>query len=394
MKIAIFSDTFLPQTNGVATVVSQSAKSLSSLGHEVWIFTVCQSRQNIFFGAEEKITIIILPSIPAGAYRGERLTLPVGIAFRRLKEFKPDVIHTHTPFGVGWEAIWAAKKLKIPLVGTHHTFYDYYLKHIKADYDWVKKISWKYTILFYNYCDLVLSPSRSLGDALSKMGLKKPIQVLQNPIETDVFRPAPDIETKKNLKKEFGINDKSLVYMGRVSYEKSIDQVLKAFALVLKNNPELQLMIIGDGPEKNNLERLAENLKIREKIIFTGSLPRDEKNLVRALQANDVFVTASKSENMPMSVLESMSCGLPVVAVAEKGLAEIVKDGVNGLIAKTDDATDMAEKISRLASDDSVLKKFSQDTRAQAMNYSKENVTKLLEQAYARVQELNAKRTL
>lgn len=383
MKIAIFSDTYLPQVNGVANVVYQSAKNLAALGHDVWIFTVCQKSQNKSFWTEEKIAVTILPSIPAGVYQGERFTLPVGIAFRRLKEFQPDIIHTHTPFSVGWEAVWAAKKLKKPLVGTHHTFYDHYLKHIKADFNWVKKISWKYTTLFYNFCDLVLSPSLSLAQALTQKGLKKPIQVLQNSIETEIFVPAPNEETKDNLKKEFGIKNKSLVYMGRVSYEKSIDQVLKAFKLVVKKEPQTTLMIVGDGPERKNLEELAAKLGVKNKVIFTGLL-RGE-NLVRALQASDVFVTASKSENMPLSVLEAMSCGLPFVAAAEKGLVELIKDGVNGFLVKADNPADIAEKVLRLITNEPVLKKFSLASRAQAMNYSKETVTALLEQVYINI---------
>lgn len=383
MKIAIFSDTFVPQVNGVANVVYQSAKNLAALGHEVLIFTVSQKSKNESFWADEKITVVILPSIPAGAYRGERLSLPVGIAFRRLKEFQPDVIHAHTPFSVGWEAVWAAKKLKKPLVGTHHTFYDHYLKHIKADFKWVKKFSWKYTVLFYNFCDLVLSPTRSLAETLTQKGLKKPIEVLQNSIETDFFVPAPDQKTKENLKKEFGIKGKSLVYMGRVSYEKSIDQVLKAFKLVAKKEPQTTLMIVGEGPEKEKLEKLAATLGIKDKVIFTGLLR--EQNLVRALQANDVFVTASKSENMPLSILEAMSCGLPIVAAAEKGLIEIIKDGVNGFLVKADYPADLAEKILSLISNPALLKEFSQASRAEALNYSKENVTGLLERVYKQV---------
>lgn len=383
MKVAIFSDTFPPQINGVANVVYQSAKNLTALGHSVWVFTVCQKSQSKSFWAEEKINVTILPSIPAGAYRGERLSLPVGKAFRRLKEFQPDVIDIHTPFGVGWEAVWAARKLKKPLVGTHHTFYDHYLKHIKADFNWVKKFSWKYTAMFYNFCDLVLSPSHSLAQTLTQKGLKKPIEVLQNSIETDFFVPAPDKKTKDNLKKEFGIKGKSIVYMGRVSYEKSIDQVLKAFALLAKKEPSLTLMIVGDGPEKKKLEKLAAKLGIENKVIFTGLL-RGE-NLVHALQASDIFVTASKSENMPLSVLEAMSCGLPVVAAGEKGLIEIIKDGVNGFLVTADNPSGLAKKILQLLNDESLLKEFSQASRTQAMNYSKETVTKLLERFYKQV---------
>ena len=383
MKIAIFSDTFVPQVNGVANVVYQSAKHLASLGHNVWIFTVCQKPQHQSFWAEEKITVLTLPSIPAGAYKGERFTLPVGLAFRRLKEFQPDVIHAHTPFGVGWEAIWVARKLKIPLVGTHHTFYDHYLKHIKADFKWVKNFSWRYTTLFYNFCDLVLSPSSSLAQTLTQKGLKRPVEVLQNSVETDFFVPAPDQKTKTDLKKEFGLKGRSLVYMGRVSYEKSIDQVLKAFARVWRQKPDLQLMIVGDGPEKANLQRLARRLGVSEKVIFTGLLLNSD--LVRALQANDIFVTASKSETFALSLSEALACGLPAVAANAKAFPEIVKDGQNGYLTPPDNPAAMAEKILMLLSDPPLLEKLSQGARSSALAYSHHKVIGDLEKIYQRI---------
>jgi 1,2-diacylglycerol 3-alpha-glucosyltransferase len=390
MKIAIFSDTYLPQTNGVATVVSQSAKSLSECGHDVWIFTVSGQHKNLTQSPDDqKVTLVILPSLKTAAYSGERFTLPTGAAVRRLRKFNPDIIHSHTPFAVGWEAVLGAKILKTAFVGTHHTFYDHYLKHIKADYKWAKKLSWKYTSAYYNRCDLVLSPSQSLADAMTRTGLKKPVAVLPNPIETDLFRPCVDRATKLKLKKKFGLKGRSLVYMGRVSYEKNIDQVIRAFALALRKNPDLELMIIGDGPEKNNLERLSQQIGIANKVIFTGALQRDQDNLVCALQANDAFITASKSENMPMSVIEAISVGLPTIMVSEKGLVELTKDGVTGFLVKADDLTAMAEKIVTLCSDQRRLKKFSQESRVFALKYSKENVTNLLLEAYRRAIELN-----
>ncbi len=384
MKIAIFSDTFLPQVNGVANVVYQSARSLSEAGHEVCIFTVTgrNGKSEPVCDLNEKMSVVVLPSMPAGAYANERFTLPVGAALRRLKKFSPDVIHTHTPFALGWEAIWGAKMLKKPLVGTHHTFYDHYLKHIKADFSWTKKFSWKYTVAFYNFCDLVLSPSESLADSLLRQGLKRPVQVLQNAIETEFFVPVPNEKTKKALKKRFGIKGSSVVYMGRISYEKNIDQAIKAFARAVKKNKNIEMVIVGDGPEKANLEKLAQELGLKNKLIFTGM--QKGKDLVAALQANDAFITACKSENGPLSIMEAMSCGLPMISVDEKGLGEIIKDNQNGFLLKADDVEGMAEKILELFSEPELLKKFSLASRALAFKYSKENVRDLLQRAYER----------
>ncbi len=384
MRIAIFSDTFPPQANGVANVVYQSAKSLADLGHQVAVFTVSKNFFAKQLGTDTKnLTIISLPSVPALAYANERFHIPLSATFHRLKKFNPDIIHTHTPFGAGWMAVRGAKILKTPLVGTHHTFYDHYLKHVKMDYKWAKKASWRYTVGFYNHCHLVLSPTQALAETLLSKGLKKPVAIIQNSIDTNLFRPVSDTAIKDQLKSQFGIKGRSIVYMGRVSYEKNIDQVLKAFALMVKEIADFKLMIVGDGPERKNLEKLAENLGIKNNVIFTGFLYKED--LVRALQANDIFITASKSENMPLSVLEAMATGLPVITVKEKGLGEIVKENVNGFFAETDNPKDVAEKTLKLLTDSRLIEKFSIASRNLALEYSKEKVAAKLEEAYKKV---------
>ncbi len=379
MKIAIFSDTFPPKTDGVASVVRQSAKGLADMGHKVIVFTVSKNGDK---SAAERdgFEVVFLPSLPAVVYPDARFTLPVGASLSRLKKFGPDIIHSHTPFSMGWEAVWGAKILKVPLVGTHHTFYDYYLKHAKIDYGWGKSLSWKYTVGYYNRCRLVLSPTRSLAEALKGQGIKKPVEILRNSVETDMFRPAAD----KSLK-----NGKTLVYMGRLSYEKSIDKILEAFAIMIKKDGALRLAIVGDGPELQNLRELADNLGVKDKVFFTGTL--HGKDLIEALRASDVFLTACKNENMPISVLEAMASGLPVVAVPEKGLKEIIEENVNGFFAETDNAKDIAQKTLDLISKPALVEKFGAASRRLAMEYSREKVSKFLENYYKKI--LNKKRT-
>jgi len=381
MRIAIFSDTFPPQVNGVAHTAYLSAKNLVTAGHQAAVFTVSKKLKDRPDINLKNLQVFRLPSMPALVYPGERFTLPIGITLRQVKKFNPDIIHVHTPFSVGWEAVLVSKILKIPLVGTHHTFYNHYLKHVKLDFEWMKKISWKFTIGFYNRSDLILSPSKSLANELIREGLKCSISVLQNSININLFKPTENLSAKEEAKKSFGVKNRSICYMGRLSYEKSIDQIIRAFALINKKMPELNLMLIGDGPERKNLEKLARDLKINDSVIFTGSLLYNG-DLVQALQANELFVSASKSENMPLSVLEAMAVALPMVLVREKGLAELIKENINGIFAKTDDPTDIAEKILSLLSNTELLNKFGQGSRFLAMEYSNEKVTDLLMKSY------------
>ncbi|MDD2753718.1 MAG: glycosyltransferase [Candidatus Portnoybacteria bacterium] len=381
MRIAIFSDTFPPQTtNGVANVAYQSAKGLADRGHEVMVFTVSKDASRHNDSTRKNLSICYLPSLPALVYGNERLSFPIGFSFNRLRKFKPDIIHTHTPFSVGLEAVMCAKFFKVPLVGTHHTFYDHYLKHIGMNHDFGKKLSWKLTVSYYNRCDLILSPSQSLANAMVSKGLKKLTTVLKNSIDTKLFHPVKDNETKEKLKRYFGIEDRSVAYMGRLSYEKSIDQVIKAFPLMLEEMPSLKLMLIGDGPEKDKLKKLAEKLGVADNVIFTGFVYGE--TLARALQTNDVFITASKSENMPLSVLEAMSAGLPIVAAKENGLAEIVEENTNGFFARTDDPADIAQKTLAILSSPELLGKFSEGSRRLVMEYSEEKILTRLEDYY------------
>jgi len=153
---------------------------------------------------------------------------------------------------------------------------------------------------------------------------------------------------------------------------------------MLKKQPDLKLMIIGDGPERNNLEKLAGDLKIKNSVIFTGFLFREE--LVAALQANDIFLTASKSENMPLSVLEAMAIGLPVVSVREKGLAEIIEENRNGFFAQTDNPKDIVKKTLNILLKPGLIKKLSRTSRSLVvLKYSKEKVVALLENLYEKV---------
>ncbi len=385
LKIAIFSDTFPPQVNGVANAAYLSAKTLVERGHQVHVFTVLRWEDADRENNEEAFPITAIPSIELPAYPGERFALPSVVWFIALKKFNPDVIHSHTPFGVGVAAALGAKLLTIPLVGTNHTFYDYYLKHIGLNYSWMKIISWKGTVGYYNRCDLVLSPSQSLGDIMIAKGLKRPVEVIENFIDTDFFCPVASRAEKEKKKNLFGFKGLSIAYMGRLSYEKDINQVVRAFAVMLREKLDVTLMLIGDGPEKENLLILAEDLGVEKNIVFTGVLTGEA--LLGALQANEIFVTASRSENMPLSVLEAMATGLPVVTVKEKGLGEIIHENENGLFAKTGDHNDMALKMIEILLDPKLQKKLAAGSRTLSLHYSKDAIMARFEKVYRSVIE-------
>lgn len=376
MRIALISDTFLPQVNGVANVVASSATELTRRGHEVRVLTVSQgSRAYLEQVSGGQYEIHKLSSIPFWSYPDLRFTLPIGSAKRSLKGWKPEIIHVHTPFGAGYEAKRLAKAYQVPLIGTHHTFFDQYLRYVHIRSQRAAQLSWRYIVRYYGRCNLVLSPSESLLEELKAHGLVAPSQVLGNPVDTERFQP-PQTQ----------LGQKRLLYMGRLSYEKNLTTLLDAFALIRQQDPEVTLKIVGDGPERLGLRAHANRLKIGQAVTFCGMLQDEE--LVKSLHEADLFLTASLTENMPLSVLEAMASGLPVIAPAAKGLPGIVHDSVNGFLVAPNDPSEMAAATLKLLSEPARIKKYSQQARQTALSFSTQQVGERLEAAYRSV--LNA----
>ena len=370
MRIALISDTFLPQVNGVANVVANSAAELARRGHEVRVLTVSQGNRTYLQQVSGgKYEIHKLSSIPFWSYPDLRLTLPIGSAKRSLRGWKPEIIHVHTPFGAGYEAKRLAKLYQVPLIGTHHTFFDQYLRYVHIRSQRAAQLSWRYIVRYYGRCNLVLSPSESLLEELKAHGLVAPSQVLGNPVDTERFRP-PNVK----------LSHKRLMYMGRLSYEKNLTTLLDAFALVLQQDPDVTLAIVGDGPERLGLRAHANRLKIGHAVTFCGMLQGED--LVHALQEATLFLTASLTENMPLSVLEAMASGLPVIAPAAKGLPGIIHDSVNGYLVAPNDPIEMAAATLKLLSEPGRAKKYAENARQTALHFSTQHVGARLEAAY------------
>lgn len=363
MRIAIFTDTFLPQINGVVTSVVNLAVGLARNGHKILIFTVSVKKT---ISLHKNIRVVYYNGITLPTYKEFKIVIPSGIRpLLKLRKFKPDIIHVETPFGMGAEALICAKILNIPLVGTHHTFYSEYLKHVKLDNRACKNLTNKLTAHFFNRCDMVTAASKALAGALKKYGVHKPIVVVPNTIQTTNLRFKGN---KKLLTKRYGLTDKTLVCMGRVSYEKSIDVLISSMEMVIKRDPTIKLLIIGDGPNRKELESLAKKLKLENNIIFTGS--KTGQDLINTTALGDVFVTPSKTDNLPLSIIEAMAIGMPIIGVDALGVPELVRHNYNGLIAEPDNARQIAMHILKLFKDKKLRKKMAKNSKKFSREFS------------------------
>ena len=381
MRIAIFTDTFLPQVNGVVRSIVTTANVLAKHGHSIAIFTVNAEKLSKKIKAkelDERIQVYPFSSFALPTYKELQVRIPTFVpSLYEVYRFNPDLIHSHTTFGIGWEAVMSANFLNIPLVGTHHGFLAEFLKHVKLDYRIMKPLARRYLSFYYNRCDAVISPSVALVKELMQYKLRRPVHVLSNPVDLKYFSVN---KTKEFLRKKFRLNKSVIIHFGRLSYEKSTDLVLKAFAQILNWGIDAQLIIIGDGPERGKLEAIGRKLNIDKSVEFTGTL-RDN-DLTERIAAGDFFVSASTIEPQGLVFLEAMALGLPVIGVNAGGVPEYVDNGKNGFIVEPGNVRAIAEAMKKFIEHPELRDSFGQNAKECVKKYDAEIIVGEIEKVY------------
>lgn len=336
MRIGIFTDTYPPYINGVSTSIVSLEKALKAKGHEVFIVTV--NSENLSYKYDNDEHIIRIPGIPTGIY-DYRLT---GIyplrAINKIKKWNLDIIHSHTEFGVGTFARIIAKQFDIPLVHTYHTMYEDYVHYItKGYFDKSSKKLAEYFTKFY--CDKtakeLIVPSKKTYDLFKKKyKVNKTVHIV--PTGIDVERFYIENQNKKELdllKKELKIkkDDFLITYIGRLAEEKNIEFLIKNHT---KLSQKCKLLIVGSGPDFDKFNKLVSDLKLNDRVIFTGAIPHYDVPKYYAI--SNVFVTASVTETQGLTVIEAMASSVPVVCIDDESFKDAVIDGLNGKVFKTD----------------------------------------------------------
>lgn len=375
MKIAMFTDTFIPNINGIVTSVLNSSKALAKKGHKVYIFTAKpKQKKNIIQKLDKNISIFYYSQIKIINYPDFQLAMPGFVDITsKINKIKPDIIHIHTPSFLGWSALLISKIFRIPVVGTYHTLLPEFLEYIPLlkikKSKIAKNITWNYTQNFYNRCNIVTTPSIAMKEELIKHGIKKPIIFLSNGVDTKKFYP---IRLKKN--------ENTIIHVGRIGYEKSIDILLKAFNELLKINKDAKLIIAGKGPDLEKLKSFSKKLDINKKIKFLGSV--DHNKLPLLYSSANIFVTASTIETEGLVVLEAMACGLPIIGVNKLAVPNIVKHKKNGFIIEVGDYKKMAKYMNLLLKNKELSNKFGKESIKIVQNYSLNNIINKLEEIY------------
>lgn len=431
MRIAVFTDTYTPEVNGVVTSIEAHARLLAARGHDVLI--VCPRYTEEPARSTPGVTVRRYASFSFVTNQATRIALPSILSVTNLlRRFGPDVVHVHTPLSVGVVGLVTARMLRLPNVQTYHTYIPDFMVYLEpqrllrlddlqdrvADslifermfrsdawqllsrvrgegeealeavrrvartvvggrepqprLELSARVAWRYTRTLYNRADLVLTPSVTLRHELVRHGITVPVEYLSNGIDRAVVAPKASYAPTGRL-----------LHAGRLGHEKNVDVVVRAFARVLRSRPEATLDVVGDGPAREGVERLAARLGIADRVRMRGFT--DRRMLGRMYREYDAFVTASTIETQGIVLLEAMTAGLPVVGVRALAIPELVRSGRDGIVVPPGDEEALAGAMERLLADDALRARMGAACREDVAPHAIESVVSRLEDLYARV---------
>ncbi|MGM0549381.1 MAG: glycosyltransferase family 4 protein [Bacillota bacterium] len=376
MKIAIFSDTFSPQINGVTKTLNKliSYFEENNVKYKIFAPETSHSIRDI----HEK-NIIRFKSMDCFLYSNLKIPVPnYSKAKKELAEFNPDLIHLVTPFSLGLVGLNYAKNKEIPFVASYHTNFNQYLDYYKIDI--FKKAAWKYLRWFHNQAELNFCPSKSTLKNLDQQSFKN-LKIWGRGVDTVRFNPE---HRSSKLREELNLKNKiTFLYVGRLAKEKNVGLIIKSFKkLQQKFNDKIKLVITGDGPEAESLKR-----KAGKGIIFTGF--KNGQELAEIYASADIFTFASITETYGNVIIEAMASGLPVVAVGQGGVKENLLNKYNSLVCSKNDLNEFSSRLEKLVINEKLRRALSHNARQYSLTKSWKEIFKELLFDYKTIIENN-----
>ncbi len=370
VRVGVFSDSYLPRISGVVRSIEALVAELRRQGHQAAIFAPAYPGYR-----DADPDVVRFPSVRAPGIPDFPLAIPVARRFTAdLRARCLSVIHTHSPFLMGAAGRYAASRLGLPLVFTHHTMYSEYVHYVPVlSQRFSREVVTRYTIGYCNRCSLVVAPSHAVRNWLLARGVTARVEVLPTAgFDLDRFDRLNPVWVRPRLGIPAGAP--LVITVGRLAREKRFDVLLAAFAMAAQGTPA-RLLVVGGGPEAAALRRAAAERGVAGQVIFTG--PLDHDRVLDCYAAADLFAFSSPTETQGLVVVEAMAAGLPVAAVGAGGVSEVVSDGLTGLLTGLD-AEALGGAIRRLLDDEALRRSMAAAGRAAARAYAIEAITERL----------------
>ena len=368
MRIAFFTETFLPKVDGIVTRLTKTLQHLVAAGDEVLIFCP-EGGPDSYLGAK----VVGVPALPLPLYPELKLALPRPAVSEALEQFRPDLVHVVNPAVLGLGGIWLAKSRNLPLVASYHTHLPKYLEHYGMGM--LEPLLWELLKAAHNQASLNLCTSTAMVAELAAKGIQH-TALWQRGVDTDLFRPEwRNDSMRARLHGSYGDTGHLLLYIGRLSAEKQIERIRP----VLEAMPQSRLALVGDGPHRQQLERCFEGTPTT----FVGYLAGQD--LASAYACGDAFLFPSSTETLGLVLLEAMAAGCPVVGADRGGIPDIVSDGENGCLYDPDQPHSLTAAVQRLLGESQTRASLRQAARQEAERWGWAGATDQLRGYYRKV---------
>lgn len=376
MKVLITTDLYLPTVNGVVTSVLNLKNELTKKGHEIKVLTLVQAEKT----REENVYYIKSFSV-GRIYPQARCMRSLAVKqIEELIKWHPDVIHSQCEFSTYIFARFIARKTNAPIIHTYHTVYEDYTHYFSFSDRIGKKAAKIFTKAILRKTQDIIAPTEKVTKLLQNYHINKPIYTIPTGIDVDRYAKRVSLDILKEKKRMLGIPEGNfvLIYLGRIAKEKNVEEVIDYMLKIDSYN--VSLLVVGDGPKKEELEQYVLKHGANHNIIFTGIVERDKVN--EYYQLADVFVSASTSETQGLTYIEALANGVPLLCRKDECLEHVIEDGVNGY--KYEDFQQFYDCLKLLDMNGRIDERYRMSARTTAEGFSTEKFVENVEKVYCK----------
>lgn len=379
LRVAMFTNNYLPFIGGVPISIERLRQGLVKLKDTILVIAPRYQNQ-----PETADHVIRMPSLFSFGEKSEFRFANIfsGAVRKKVKVFKPDIIHVHHPFWIGSLGVFMARRLKIPVVYTYHTRLEHYAHFVFLPGSLFRNIIAHFLVRrFANKCDGIIVPTQSTEEYLRMIGVKRPTFVQPTGIEFERFQQV-DAEQVSALREQQKItNETVFISVSRLSNEKNIDFMIDGMArLKAESEKPFRLLIVGDGHQRERLQQRITELELTQQVSLVGAVPPEQ--MAAWYQLGDAFLFASQSETQGMVILEAMAAGLPVVAVRSSGIDDVIEEGHNGYKTPAKHSA-WCGRVQKLLDDEGLRRQLSENAQAFARDYSVDKFSSDVRHIYA-----------
>jgi glycosyltransferase involved in cell wall biosynthesis len=370
LRIAVVTETWPPEVNGVAMTLAKLVQGLSHRNHDVQLIRPRQTKTDSPM-SDSSLEEVLMRGMPIPRYPELKLGLPSKKTLVKTWTLRrPDVVHIATEGPLGWSALQAAKVLKLPVTSDFRTNFQSYSKHYGVG--WLRKPIVAYLRKFHNATACTMVPTRELMRTLSQNGFAN-LKVVSRGVDTKLFNIS---KRDSSLRSSWGATDdtKVLISVGRMAPEKNLDQVLKAYEALQVTGQAFKLVMVGDGPLKEQYQ------KRYPEIIFPGML--SQTNLATYYASSDLFIFPSQTETFGNVTLEALASGIPVLAFDCAAARDWVQTGVNGWLVAENNPEGFAAQAVAIFNSKDLLDQITESTRQQVVHLDWDQIAEQVESVF------------